>query len=180
VHTKVAVRDFAKFDIDLDRIRRGQDPRTTCMVRNLNGLSSRKVFVAFLEFCGLSDRFTFVHMPCKEHRRVLAGFAFINLCAPEDVHKLYTCFQRGGWNEFLNDESAKVPSISYARFQGQEELVRLFSTTAVLHEQDPEKRPLFRKTAGTRVNPVQSKKLDNTMVPQYSFAPNMIGTALGG
>jgi len=148
VHTKVAVWDFAKFDIDPDKIRRGQDARTTVMVRNLSAVGSRKTFLAFLDRIGLGDRFTFIHMPCKEHRRVLAGFAFINLCAPDDVHKLFVSLKKGALNEFLGDNSAKMPSVSYARFQGQDELVKLFSTTAVLHEQDPERRPLFRKGSG--------------------------------
>jgi hypothetical protein len=34
--------------------------------------------------------------------------------------------------------------VSYARFQGHEALVQHFSLSAVLQEQDPEKRPIFR------------------------------------
>lgn len=178
VHTKVSVWDFAKFDIDLDRIRRGQDPRTTVMVRNLSGVDCRKTFLAFLEHCGLGDRYTFIHMPCKEHRRVLAGFAFINFCSPDDVHVLFQALKRGGLNEYLGGNSAKVPSMSYARFQGLEELVKLFSTTAVLHEQDPEKRPLFRKNAGR--TPSVCNKTDSSGVPHSGFTVGNMGLALGG
>jgi len=148
--TKVSMKEFSKYDIDPDRIQRGEDSRTTVMVRNLVGNSARKEFLMFMEKCGLADRFTFFYMPCKEHRNVPAGFAFINFISPTDVHKILVMVKSGFWRECISDAQAKAPAISYARFQGHEELVKHFSSSAVLHEQDPEKRPIFRPDAAVK------------------------------
>ncbi|CAJ1442239.1 unnamed protein product [Effrenium voratum] len=88
LRTKVSTKEFSKYDIDPDRIERGEDFRTTVMVRNVAGANARKEFLNFLEKCGLSERFTFFYMPCKEHRNVLAGFAFVNFVAPTMIGNL--------------------------------------------------------------------------------------------
>jgi len=144
VRTKVTTKEFSKYDIDPDKIQRCEDPRTTVMVRNLMGNHARKDFLRFLERCGLQDRYTFFYMPCKEHRSIPAGFAFVNFAAPSDVHKLYVMVKSGFWREFMTDAQSKAPAMSYARFQGHEELTKHFNSSAVLHEQDPDKRPIFR------------------------------------
>jgi hypothetical protein len=148
VRTKVTTKDFSKYDIDPEKIQVGEDKRTTVMVRNLTGPRARKDFLQFLERCGLAERYTFFYMPCKEHRNVPAGFAFLNLVSASDVHKLFVMVKSGFWREFLSDPQSKAPAMSYARFQGHEELSKHFSSSAVLHEQDPEKRPIFRPDAG--------------------------------
>jgi len=157
VRTKVSTKDFSKFDIDVDRIQRGEDSRTTVMVRNILGHSARKDFLSFLDKCSLGDRFTFFYMPCKEHRNVPAGFAFVNFISPMDVHKLFVMVRGGFWSEFMSDPQTKAPGVSYARFQGHEDLVKHFSSSAVLHEQDPEKRPIFRPEAAAKAS--QERKM---------------------
>jgi hypothetical protein len=148
VRTKVANKDFAKYDIEPEKIQSGEDLRTTVMVRNLTGKHARQDFLQFLEIAGLSDRYTFFYMPYKEHRNVLAGFAFVNLVAPKDVEMLCTMVNQGAWRAVFRDPNVKAPAVSYARFQGHDQLVKHFSTSAVLHEEDAEKRPIFRPNAG--------------------------------
>lgn len=144
VRTKISNKDFSKYDIHLEKIARGEDLRTTVMVRNLVGPRARKDFLKFLEKCGLNDRYTFFYMPCKEHRDVRAGFAFVNFKSAEDVRKLYGVVKMDAWQEFRrSDPQCKALAMSYARFQGHEELVAHFSSSVVLHELDPEKRPIF-------------------------------------
>eukprot|EP00435_Cladocopium_sp_Y103_P024618 s2398_g6.t1 len=131
-------------------------------------------FLMFLEKCGLSDRFTFFYMPCKEHRNVPAGFAFANFISPIDVHKLVVMVKSGFWREFMKEPTVKAPAVSYARFQGHEELVKHFSSSAVLHEQDPEKRPIFRPEAAAKAAKekklASSKKDDSSMKPRSNTA----------
>merc|ERR1719486_948286 len=160
VRTKVTNKEFSMYDIDTDKIQSGEDTRTTVMVRNLTGTDARKDFLNFLVICGLSDRYTFFYMPYKEHRNVLAGFAFINLVAPKDVQVLYTMLKDDVWRKVYRSPNAKastVPAVSYARFQGHAALVSHFSSSAVLHEQDPEKRPIFRPQAGQQTENVETK-----------------------
>merc|ERR1719201_375372 len=158
VRTKVTTKEFSMYDIDTDKIQSGSDTRTTVMVRNLAGTDARKDFLNFLAICGLSDRYTFFYMPYKEHRNVLAGFAFINLVAPKDVQVLYAMLKEDVWRKVYRSPNTKVPAISYARFQGHQALADHFSTSAVLHEQDPEKRPIFRPFAGQQKEDVKTKK----------------------
>lgn len=153
LRTKIRSKDFSKYDIDLEKIRRGEDRRTTVMVRNLSGPTMRQDLLNFLQRCGLQDRHTFFYTPCKEHRNVLAGVAFINLVAPGDVAKLFVMLKSGLWKEVRGssdgDSPTTSPALSYARFQGHEELVEHFSTTAVMHEPDPQKRPIFSAPSPT-------------------------------
>merc|ERR1719162_2587570 len=142
--TKITDRDFQKFDINPDAILRGVDKRTTVMVRHLQGVCARKDFLSFLDRCGLANRYSFFYMPCKEHRNVPAGFAFVNFASPQDVHTLYSAVASGLWRELCGNSPTKSPAVSYARFQGHEDLVKHFSLSVVLQEQDPEKRPIFR------------------------------------
>jgi hypothetical protein len=146
--TKVAGKDFSQFDILPDMILSGKDSRTTVMVRNLAGPSARKDFLKLLDDIGLSDRYTFFYMPCREHSNELAGFAFLNLIAPHDVNVLHSMATNKVWRKAHNDKPAKALAVSYARYQGHEELVQHFRSSAVLYENDPEKRPIFRPNAG--------------------------------
>jgi len=160
--TKITNKDFRKFDIDTGAILRGEDKRTTVMVRHLQGICARKEFLLFLDKCGLGNRYSFFYMPCKEHRNIPAGFAFANFASPHDVHTLYGAVAGGLWREVCGSSPTKSPAVSYARFQGHEDLVQHFSLSVVLQEQDPEKRPIFRPEvlhqSSSARDPMQTKK----------------------
>jgi len=160
VRTKITNKEFTKYDIDPAKLLSGEDERTTVMVRNLAGSNARKHFMAYLEKCNLQDKHTFFYMPCKEHRNVPVGFAFVNFSSPSDVHTLYTMMKSGLWSQLLCEpNSSKKPALSFARFQGHEELMAHFSTSAVLSRRNPDKRPSFRPVtevkAQTQASPVQ-------------------------
>jgi hypothetical protein len=131
------------------------------MVRGLSGQYARKDLLAFLDKCGLGERYTFFYLPCKEHRNVPAGFAFVNLHAPVDVLTLHASVKNGLWRECASDPNAKSIVVSYARFQGHDELARHFSASAVLHEQDPQKRPIFRPKANASGGSGAPKEMEN-------------------
>jgi hypothetical protein len=159
VRTKVTNKEFSKYDIDPEKIQNGDDQRTTVMVRNLTGPNARQDFLNFLVICGLSERYTFFYMPYKEHRNVLAGFAFMNFVAPHDVLALCNMLKEDVWRNVYHHSNTKSPVVSFARFQGHEQLVQHFSSSAVLHEQAPEKRPIFRPFAGQGKQESKPKKV---------------------
>lgn len=151
VRMKVPKNEFQDFDIDPQRIASSADGRTTVMVRNLAWASARKDFLAFLDECGMSDSYTFFYMPCKKHQKAPAGIAFMNLCSSNDVLKLYGAIDEvtvsNGWRQYgVKSANSKTPAMSYASFQGHDSLVYHFSSSAVLREPDPERRPIFRTT----------------------------------
>mmetsp|Transcript_44522 Transcript_44522/g.131920 ORF Transcript_44522/g.131920 Transcript_44522/m.131920 type:complete len:438 (+) Transcript_44522:99-1412(+) len=143
IRTKVSSKDFSKYDVEPEKISAGQDLRTTVMVRNLVGQRARKDFLKLLEGRGLADRYTFFYMPCKEHRDTPAGFAFVNLTSAMDVLTLHSAVETDVWRTQIRDMQVKPLALSYARFQGHEELMAHFSSSVVLSEQDPDRRPLF-------------------------------------
>jgi hypothetical protein len=151
--SKITNKDFQKFDINPDAILRGEDKRTTVMLRHLHqkGLCSSQDVLLFLERCGLGNRYSFFYMPCKDHSNVPAGFAFLNFASPHDVRTLHDAVKRA-----CGRSLARPPAVSYARFQGHEDLLRHFSVSAVLQEQNPEKRPIFRPEVLSRSNGVSN------------------------
>lgn len=122
------------------------------MVRNIAKDCSREGFLEQLEPCGLADRYTFFYMPFDNRRGTHCGFAFMNLKTPADVLVLFkkaitsllTCFSSSALRHKSNLPRAS-DVVSYARLQGEEALVKHFSVSAVIHDTDETKRPMFFK-----------------------------------
>jgi len=142
---KVNTQDLCKFDIVPDQIRSGRDSRTTVMVRNIPKACTREMFVEFLEPMGLADRYNFFYMPFDKRRNVHCGFAFINFQTPEDVLHVYERLTGSFWRRACphHPNHAAIPAVSYGRLQGQEQLMKHFSLSAVMHDSDARKRPVF-------------------------------------
>lgn len=144
---KATTTDFSVYEIRPEQVISGEDQRTTVMVRNLTGPNARADFITFLEQGGLGERYNFFYMPCKEHRNSPAGFAFVNFATASDVLKLHSLASSDGvWQRTTRDPNVKPLAVSFARFQGEEELKRHFSSSVVMREQDPKKRPIFLST----------------------------------
>jgi hypothetical protein len=160
--SKVTSKRFQKFDINPGAILRGEDTRTSVMVRHLQGFCARRDFVLFLDRCGLGDRHSFLYMPCREHRNIQAGLAFVNFASPLDVHTLCSAAASRLWREVCGSSPTTSLAVSYSRFQGHEDLMQHFSLSGVLQEQDPETFAIFRPKVlnqSTSVHdPVKTKK----------------------
>mmetsp|Transcript_13302 Transcript_13302/g.31588 ORF Transcript_13302/g.31588 Transcript_13302/m.31588 type:complete len:422 (-) Transcript_13302:119-1384(-) len=178
VREKVRSQDLSKFDIVADKIRSGEDSRTTVMVRNIPKACSREAFVELLVPCGLGDRYTFFYMPFDKRRNIHCGFAFINFRAPSDVLVLCERMTPSFWRAYLNRghlTAATMPAVSYARLQGQDQLTKHFSLSAVMRDSDARKRPVFcSKTGGQKV--FLEEELEETHEDEDKYAPCYIST----
>lgn len=146
VREKVNSKDLTKFDILPEKIKSGEESRTTVMVRNIPKACSRESFVEMLTSCTLGDRYTFFYMPFDKRRSVHCGFAFVNFKAPHDVLTLHDGISNFSWQGFPTGNRATPttpPALSYARLQGQEQLMKHFSLSAVMYDSDARKRPQF-------------------------------------
>jgi hypothetical protein len=144
VREKVSTKDLTKFDIVPEKIVSGEDLRTTVMVRNIPKACSREAFVTLLVAAGLDERYSFFYMPFDKRRNIHCGFAFINFRMPNDVLQLQQGMQRQPeWRKLTNGPGNTQPALSYARLQGQEQLVKHFSLSAVMYDNDARKRPMF-------------------------------------
>jgi hypothetical protein len=135
------------------------------MVRYLQGVCARNDFLLFLDKCGLGNRYSFFYMPCKEHRNIPAGFAFVNFASAHDVLTLHSAVARGLWREVCGSSPTRAPAVSYARCQGHDSLVEHFSLSAVLHEQDPDKRPIFKPEVAKQSNGISPMETNALGIP---------------
>eukprot|EP00931_Biecheleriopsis_adriatica_P016282 TRINITY_DN12047_c0_g1_i1.p1 TRINITY_DN12047_c0_g1~~TRINITY_DN12047_c0_g1_i1.p1 ORF type:complete len:452 (+),score=92.98 TRINITY_DN12047_c0_g1_i1:197-1552(+) len=146
VREKVKSQDLSKFEIVPEKIRSGEDDRTTVMVRNIPKACSREAFVELLTPIGLADRYTFFYMPFDKRRNIHCGFAFINFRTPQDVLTLFELMSESLWRSIEQEVDMthfSSPAVSYARLQGQDQLMKHFSLSAVMHDSDARKRPMF-------------------------------------
>jgi len=139
---KVHAKELNKFDIAPDRIRAGQDNRTTVMIRNISKSCSQENFLDALANFGLGEQFTFFYMPFDKRRNMHCGFAFLNLKTPWDVLHLHASLPSFR-PESAGTGKTQIPAVSYARLQGQDQLVTHFSSSAVMNDDDSSKRPQF-------------------------------------
>lgn len=146
VREKVNSKDLTKFDILPEKIATGEETRTTVMVRNIPKACTRENFIEMLATCSLGDRYTFFYMPFDKRRSVHCGFAFVNFKTATDVLTLHDGIQKFHWHGFptgARTTPTTPPALSYARLQGQEQLMKHFSLSAVMYDSDARKRPQF-------------------------------------
>lgn len=172
---KVCIRDLSKFDIVPEVLMRGGDPRTTVMVRNIPKACTREDFVSVLAACGLQERYSFFYMPFDKRRNIHCGFAFLNLKAPTDVLRLHD----GVKGSLVRAcPGVSPPALSYARLQGQEQLMKHFSLSAVMYDSDARKRPIFFGSGGdSSSQPQQASTMQPlyvTPLKEFSAAPGYV------
>lgn len=135
-----AERDLAQFDIIPENILSGEDIRTTVMIRNIPRAWTHEHFAEFLAKLS-SENYTFLYMPIDKRREVHCGFAFVNFQSANDVLMLHANLKATAVR--CSDAGATPLALSYARLQGQEQLLQQFSTSAVTRGSDMRKRPIF-------------------------------------
>lgn len=168
-----AEKDLAQFDIVPEQILSGEDLRTTVMIRNIPRAWTHESFSEFLAKLS-SENYTFLYMPIDKRREVHCGFAFVNFQSAHDVLTLHTNLQVNAVR--CSDAGATPLALSYARLQGQEQLLQQFSTSAVMRGSDMRKRPIFFTGKAKQSKPeikseVPTKALD--IQPRYVTVPGL-------
>eukprot|EP00004_Rigifila_ramosa_P024663 TRINITY_DN721_c0_g1_i1.p1 TRINITY_DN721_c0_g1~~TRINITY_DN721_c0_g1_i1.p1 ORF type:complete len:752 (+),score=107.44 TRINITY_DN721_c0_g1_i1:330-2258(+) len=139
------------FSLSLDRIRSGEDSRTTLMIRNIpNKYTQRMLLATIDEVPGLRGSYDFFYLPIDFKNKCNVGYAFINLLSQASVLQFYSAFQGARWEKFNSD---KVCEVAYARIQGREALIAHFNHSPSVLGEDrdrlnvhkPRTVPLFRQ-----------------------------------
>ncbi|CAH8312614.1 unnamed protein product [Eruca vesicaria subsp. sativa] len=131
------------FELDVDRILRGEDSRTTLMIKNIpNKYTSKMLLAAIDEHC--KGTYDFLYLPIDFKNKCNVGYAFINLTKPENIVALYKAFNGNKWEKF---NSEKVASLAYGRIQGKSALIAHFQNSSLMNE-DKRCRPILFHTAG--------------------------------
>ncbi|KAF5838586.1 RNA recognition motif 2-domain-containing protein [Dunaliella salina] len=126
------------YALNPEKIQRGEDRRTTLMIKNIPNKYTQKMLLATVDeqFKGTYD---FFYLPIDFKNKCNVGYAFINMVQPIDIIPLMHRFNNRKWERF---NSEKVCSISYARIQGRAALVQHFQNSSLMHE-DKRCRPIL-------------------------------------
>ncbi|CAH8353982.1 unnamed protein product [Eruca vesicaria subsp. sativa] len=135
--------DKKLYELDVDRILRGDDVRTTLMLKNIpNKYTSKMLLSAIDEHC--KGTYDFLYLPIDFKNKCNVGYAFINLIEPEKIVPFYKAFNGKKWEKF---NSEKVATLTYARIQGKVALIAHFQNSSLMNE-DKRCRPILFHTDG--------------------------------
>ncbi|KAK4791166.1 hypothetical protein SAY86_031579 [Trapa natans] len=132
-----------QYELDIDRIIRGEDNRTTLMIKNIPNKYTSKMLLATIDerHRGTYD---FIYLPIDFKNKCNVGYAFINMTDPSQIIPFYKAFNGKKWEKF---NSEKVASIAYARIQGKAALIAHFQNSSLMNE-DKRCRPILFNTEG--------------------------------
>jgi hypothetical protein len=88
-------------------------------------------------------KYDVVYLPVDYSINLSIGYAFINIVDPMHIILFHEKFYRKSW-VFVN--SNKICDLTYANYQGKEEIIKHFKKGKVLKMDDELKRPLILPT----------------------------------
>lgn len=132
-----------QYELDIERIIRGEDSRTTLMIKNIpNKYTSKMLLVAIDE--QHKGTYDFIYLPIDFKNRCNVGYAFINMIDPQQIIPFFQAFNGKKWEKF---NSEKVASLAYARIQGKSALIAHFQNSSLMNE-DKRCRPILFHSDG--------------------------------
>ncbi|KAJ4720316.1 Protein MEI2-like [Melia azedarach] len=135
--------DKKQFELDVDRIMRGEDNRTTLMIKNIPNKYTSKMLLAAIDERH-KGTYDFIYLPIDFKNKCNVGYAFINMTDPSQIIPFYQSFNGKKWEKF---NSEKVASLAYARIQGKAALIAHFQNSSLMNE-DKRCRPILFNTDG--------------------------------
>ncbi|MED6210260.1 hypothetical protein PIB30_062563 [Stylosanthes scabra] len=127
-----------QFQLDLDKIKCGEDTRTTLMIKNIPNKYTSKMLLAAIDE-NHRGTYDFLYLPIDFKNKCNVGYAFINMLSPSLIIPFYETFNGKKWEKF---NSEKVASLAYARIQGKTALVSHFQNSSLMNE-DKRCRPIL-------------------------------------
>ncbi|XP_020574457.1 protein MEI2-like 4 [Phalaenopsis equestris] len=176
-----------QFDLDISRIIRGEDTRTTLMIKNIPNKYTSKMLLATIDEHH-KGTYDFIYLPIDFKNKCNVGYAFINLNDPKHIIQFHQAFNGKKWEKF---NSEKVASLAYARIQGKAALIAHFQNSSLMNE-DKRCRPILFHSDGPnagdqepfpmgthiRSRPGRSRTSNNEDLPPRSPPDSGIGDDL--
>lgn len=132
-----------QYELDIDRILRAEDSRTTLMLKNIPNKYTSKMLLTTIDE-NHRGTYDFIYLPIDFKNKCNMGYAFINMIEPQQIIPFYKAFNGKKWEKF---NSEKVASIAYARIQGRQALIAHFQNSSLMNE-DKRCRPILFQTDG--------------------------------
>ncbi|XP_022632719.1 protein MEI2-like 1 isoform X3 [Vigna radiata var. radiata] len=150
--------DKKQYELDLGRILRGDDSRTTLMIKNIpNKYTSKMLLAAIDEQC--RGTYDFLYLPIDFKNKCNVGYAFINMIDPGQIIPFHKAFNGKKWEKF---NSEKVAVLAYARIQGKAALIAHFQNSSLMNE-DKRCRPILFHTDGPNAGDPEPFPLGNNI-----------------
>ncbi|XP_044461733.1 protein MEI2-like 5 isoform X2 [Mangifera indica] len=127
-----------QFQLDLEKIKNGEDARTTLMIKNIPNKYTSKMLLSAIDE-NHKGTYDFLYLPIDFKNKCNVGYAFINMLSPAHIIPFYEAFNGKKWEKF---NSEKVASLAYARIQGKAALVAHFQNSSLMNE-DKRCRPIM-------------------------------------
>ncbi|XP_020179582.1 protein MEI2-like 2 [Aegilops tauschii subsp. strangulata] len=132
-----------QYQLDLDKIRKGEDTRTTLMIKNIPNKYTSKMLLAAIDELH-KGTYDFFYLPIDFKNKCNVGYAFINMISPVHIVSFYQAFNGKKWEKF---NSEKVASLAYGRIQGRNALISHFQNSSLMNE-DKRCRPILFHSNG--------------------------------
>ncbi|KAF8775851.1 hypothetical protein HU200_004244 [Digitaria exilis] len=127
-----------QYQLDLEKISKGDDARTTLMIKNIPNKYTSKMLLAAIDELH-KGTYDFFYLPIDFKNKCNVGYAFINMISPTHIISFYQAFNGKKWEKF---NSEKVASLAYARIQGRAALISHFQNSSLMNE-DKRCRPIL-------------------------------------
>lgn len=132
-----------QYELDIERIIRGEDSRTTLMIKNIPNKYTSKMLLATIDEQH-KGTYDFIYLPIDFKNKCNVGYAFINMTDPRHIIPFYQAFNGKKWEKF---NSEKVAYLAYARIQGKTALISHFQNSSLMNE-DKRCRPILFHSDG--------------------------------
>eukprot|EP00210_Caulerpa_lentillifera_P001764 g1694.t1 len=151
------------YALDLEKIKRGEDHRTTLMIKNIPNKYTQKMLLASIDET-LKGTYDFFYLPIDFKNKCNVGYGFINMRKPMDIVPLVERFHNKKWDRF---NSEKVCCVAYGRIQGKKALINHFQNSSLMHE-DKKHRPVLFVTEGPNKGELEPFPIGTNVRPRIS------------
>lgn len=153
--------------VDLEKIRRGVDVRTTVMLRNIPNRVDQRMLKQFLDGTSFG-KYDFLYLRIDFTNNSNVGYGFVNFADPASIIEFVERRVGNSWGLF---GSTKRVEVSYAAVQGQDCLIQKFRNSSVMLEH-PSFRPLifYPKSSHLQGQPQPFPEPDNDSKMRRSVA----------
>jgi hypothetical protein len=122
-----------------EKIRSGDDVRTTVMIRNIPNKVDAAQFKGILD-SHVFGKYDFSYLRIDFQNLCNVGYAFVNFTQAEDIILLYDAIVGRHWNIYNSD---KVAEMCYATIQGLDCCIEKFRNSSVMLEWQPHRPKLW-------------------------------------
>ncbi|KAM0869572.1 hypothetical protein ACQ4PT_040598 [Festuca glaucescens] len=150
-----------QFELDIDCIAKGEDSRTTLMIKNIPNKYNCKLLLAVIDE-DHRGTYDFVYLPIDFKNKCNVGYAFINMTDPQHIIPFYKTFNGKRWEKF---NSEKVASLAYGRIQGRSDLISHFRNSSLMTE-DKWCRPILFHKDGPNAGDQEPFPVGNNIRPR--------------